>query len=197
VSGPSEDWIPGGRVGRPHGLDGSFYVVAPRPGLLDLGVVVRAGDREAEIVRRAGTDDRPIVRLAGVESREAADALRGVELLAPRAIAPPLDEDEWWAEDLAGCLVVDGDRELGRVERLVPLPSCEALEVFPSAGARDAGGVESFLVPLVRDAVRSVDVAAKVIDVDVAFLGETVPESGRGGAAAAGSAAPASDPAEG
>jgi 16S rRNA processing protein RimM len=174
VAGPSEDWLAGGRVGRPHGLDGSFHVVAPRPALLELGVVVRAGDHEAEIVRRAGTDDRPIVRLAGVESREAAGALRGAELLVPRGVAPALDEDEWWAEDLEGCRVVDGERELGRVARLVPLPSCEALEV---TGASDAD--EPFLVPLVRDAVRLVDVRAKVIDVDVAFLGDTAPPSAR------------------
>jgi 16S rRNA processing protein RimM len=68
---------------------------------------------------------------------------------------------------------VDGERELGFVARLVPLPSCEALEV---TGATEE---EPFLVPLVRDAVRSVDVAAKVIDVDVAFLGETAPPSVR------------------
>jgi 16S rRNA processing protein RimM len=197
VAGPSEDWLAGGRVGRPHGLDGSFYVLQPRPALLDLGATVRVEGRDVEIVRRAGTDERPILRLAGVETREAAGALRGTELLLPRAVAPALEEDEWWAEDLAGCRVVDGDRELGRVERLVPLPSCEALEVFPSAAARAGGaGVDSFLVPLVRDAVRRVDVAAKLIDVDVAFLGDTVPESVRGEAAAPGSGAPASHPAE-
>jgi 16S rRNA processing protein RimM len=170
----SEDWLAGGRVGRPHGLDGSFHVLEARAALLELGATVRAGDREIEIVRRAGTDDRPIVRLDGVESREAAGALRGVELLVPRSAAPALEDDEWWAEDLVGCRVVDGPRELGHVERLMPLPSCEALEV--------ASGDETFLVPLVRDAVRSVDVAAKVIDVDVAFLGDTAPESARPGA---------------
>jgi 16S rRNA processing protein RimM len=169
----SEDWLAGGRVGRPHGLDGSFHVLEARAALLELGATVRAGDRETEIVRRAGTDDRPIVRLDGVESREAAGALRGVELLVPRSAAPALEDDEWWAEDLVGCRVVDGPRELGHVERLMPLPSCEALEV--------AAGDETFLVPLVRDAVRSVDVAAKVIDVDVAFLGDTAPESARPG----------------
>jgi 16S rRNA processing protein RimM len=174
-----DDWLAGGRVGRPHGLDGSFHVVAARPALLTLGVVVRAGDREAEIVRRAGTDERPIVRLAGVESREAADALRGFDLLVPRGVAPALEEDEWWAEDLVGCRVVDGERELGRVTRLVPLPSCEALEVVADPGD------EPFLVPLVRDAVRLVDIPAKVIDVDVAFLGDTAPESARAPEAAA------------
>ena len=158
-------------MGRPHGLDGSFHVSAARPALLALGVTVRVVDREAQIVRRAGTDERPIVRLEGIDGREAAQRLRGAELLVPRADAPPLEEDEWWAEDLEGCRVVDGERALGRVARLVPLPSCEALEV--------TGGGEDFLVPLVRDAVRSVDVAAKVIDIDVAFLGETAPASAR------------------
>jgi 16S rRNA processing protein RimM len=172
VSAP-EDWLAGGRVGRPHGLDGSFHVVAGRAALLVLGTTVRIGGRNAEIVRRAGTDERPIVRLAGVDSREAADGLRGLDLLVPRAAAPALDEDEWWAEDLEGCRVVDGERELGRVARLVPLPSCEALEVV------GPGDSEAFLVPLVRDAVRLVDVEAKVIDVDVAFLGETAPASAR------------------
>ena len=172
MAGP-DDWLAGGRVGRPHGLDGSFYVVAARGALLELGVVVRAGDLEAEVVRRAGTDDRPIVRLAGVDSREAADALRGVELLVPRGVAPALEEDEWWAEDLVGCRVVDGEREVGRVARLVPLPSCEALEVVGDPA------VEPFLVPLVRDAVRRVDIPAKLIDVDVAFLGDTAPAAAR------------------
>jgi 16S rRNA processing protein RimM len=167
----AEEWLVGGRVGRPHGLDGSFHVTAARPALLALGAVVRIGDRDVEIVRRAGTDDRPILRLAGMEDRDAADGLRGADLLVPRERAPALEDDEWWAEDLEGCRVVDGARELGRVARLVALPSCEALEV--------TGGAEDFLVPLVRDAVRSVDVAAKVVDVDVAFLGETAPAFAR------------------
>jgi 16S rRNA processing protein RimM len=167
--GGGQDWLAGGVVGRPHGLDGSFHVIAARAALLPLGATVRAGDRDAEIVRRAGTDDRPILRLAGVDTREAAEALRGTELLVPRSGAPPLEDDEWWAEDLEGCRVVDGERELGRVSRLLALPSCEVLEVSGAAS-------EPFLVPLIRDAVRRVDVGARVIDIDVAFLGDTVPE---------------------
>jgi 16S rRNA processing protein RimM len=184
VAGVAEDWLAGGRVGRPHGLDGSFHVLEPRPGLLRLGVVVRAGDREAKIVRRAGTDDRPILRLDGVDSREAAGDLRGVELLVAPEAAPALEEDEWWARELEGCRVVDGERQLGFVARLVPLPSCEALEVT------GPGDEEPFLVPLVRDAVRHVDVAAKVIDIDVAFLGDTAPPSARAKAAPSSSDAP-------
>jgi 16S rRNA processing protein RimM len=161
----SAAWLSGGRVGRPHGLDGSFHVTHPRPQLLAPGVTVRVGGTEAEILRRAGTDDRPILRLAGVDDREAAERLRGEELLVARAAAPALAEGEWWAEDLEGCLVTDGQAEVGRVRRMVALPSCEALEV-----ERVGGG--ELLVPLVRDAVRAVDVEGRRIDVDVGFLGE-------------------------
>jgi 16S rRNA processing protein RimM len=159
------EWLAAGRVGRPHGLDGSFHVTRPRGALLALGTTVRIGEDEAEIVRRAGTDERPILRLAGHDGREAVEALRGSDLLVHRAAAPALDDEEWYAEDLEGCRVVDGGVQVGRVRRMLALPSCEALEV-----ERDGGDL---LVPLVRDAVRSVDVDAGVIDVDLRFLDET------------------------
>ncbi len=162
------EWLTAGRVGRPHGLDGSFHVTRPRGALLALGTVVRIGDGEAEIVRRAGTDERPILRLAGHDGRAAAEALRGHDLLVHRAAAPQLDEDEWYAEDLEGCRVVDGTAAVGDVSRLVALPSCEALEV------RRADGTD-LLVPLIRDAVRSVDVRAGVVDINLEFLGEGEP----------------------
>ncbi len=156
-----------GRVGRPHGLDGSFHVTQPRAALLDVGRTLLVDGREQEIVRRAGTDARPILRLAGCATRAAAEALRGTDLLIPADQAPELEEDEWWPEQLEGCAVHDGEREVGVVRRLLALPSCEVLEV---ARPRGAGG--ELLVPLIRDAVRAVDVDAKRIDVDLAFLGE-------------------------
>jgi 16S rRNA processing protein RimM len=148
-----------GRVGKPHGLDGSFYVVDAEPRLLALGSRVTVAEREAEIVRRAGTDARPILRLEIASDRDAAAALRGSELIAPRTAAPELEAGEYWAEDLVGCAVFAGDSELGRVGRMIGYPSCEVLEVG------------ELLVPLVRDAVLSIDLDARRIDVDPAFLG--------------------------
>lgn len=155
-----------GVVGRPHGLDGSFYVGAPEATLLTLGVTVTVGGVERSIVRRAGTDRRPILRLAGCEDRDGAEALRGQELRVPPPERAPLGPDEWWAEELEGARVFDGERELGVVRRLLALPSCECLEVERAQGGED------LLVPLVRDAIRGVDVAARRIDVDLRFLGE-------------------------
>jgi 16S rRNA processing protein RimM len=154
-----------GRIGRAHGLDGSFYVTRPRARLLELGATVTVAGRDREIVRRAGTEQRPIVRLQGIDDRDAVDGLRGQELTVARDSAPTLAEGEWWAHELEGCAVVDGERRLGTVARMIELPSCEALEVEP------ADGGAPLLVPMVSDAVREVDVGARRIDVDLEFLG--------------------------
>jgi 16S rRNA processing protein RimM len=169
TTAPSE-WLEAGRIGRPHGLDGSFYVTQPRPALLREGEAVRVGDGEdeREIVRRSGTDAKPILRLAGVSDKEAIEALRGQAISVPRAVAPPLEEDEWYATDLVGCAVLDAELDIavGHVHELLALPSCEALVVPRLDGGPD------LLVPLVKDCVRSVDVAAGRIDINLAFLGE-------------------------
>jgi 16S rRNA processing protein RimM len=149
-----------GRVGRPHGLDGSFHVTRPVAALLVLGGVVRMGDSVRAIVRRSGTPDRPILRLEGIDDRPAIEALRGAELLVARADAPPLPAGEYWAEDLEGCLVVTPDGgELGRVAAMRALPSCEVLEVG------------DLLVPMVADAVLEVSLPDRRIVVDPTFLG--------------------------
>jgi 16S rRNA processing protein RimM len=154
-----------GRVGRAHGLDGSFYVTDPNPPLLTEGGEVTVAGVVRTIVRRAGVHQRPIVRLEGVGDRTAAEALRGEPLTVARAEAPALGEGEWWAHQLEGCAVRDGARPIGTVSALLALPSCEVLQV-----RREHGG--ELLVPMVRDAIRNVDVAARVIDVSLEFLGE-------------------------
>ena len=165
------DVLNAGRIGRPHGLDGSFHVTRARAALLAIGGEVRIGEIWRAIVRRAGTDDGPILRLQGVGDRSGAEALRGQDLYVARAAAPALEPGEYWAEDLRGCRVVTDDgHELGTVEGMRALPSCEVLEVG------------ELLVPMVGDAVRLIDVAQRRIVVDAQFLGVDVggPDPPRG-----------------
>jgi 16S rRNA processing protein RimM len=159
-------WLLAGRVGRPHGLDGSFHVTRPNAQLLEHADSVVVDERELSITRRAGTDRQLILRLQGHDDRAAAESLRGKEMLVPRSHAPELGPDEWWAEDLAGCAVHDGDRSVGTVKQMLELPSCEVLEVERT----DGNG--QLLVPLVRDVVREVDLERRAIDIDLRFLGE-------------------------
>jgi 16S rRNA processing protein RimM len=144
-----------GRVGRPHGRDGSFWVEdADHP--LPEGAEVTVAGRTLRIERRAGTDERPLLRLAGVADRDAARALRGEPLLMPEAEVP-LADDEWLVDDLVGCEVPG----LGVVRRVLAGSSCDILEV----------GEEPVLVPFVSDAIRKVDTQARIIEVDRDFLG--------------------------
>ena len=150
-----------GRVGRPHGLDGHFHVTQPEPKLLEVGVPVRVGDTVTRITSRKGTAEQPILRVEAAADRSGAIALRGEDLVVERADAPQLDDGEFWAEDLVGCRVVAGERVLGTVTALLALPSCEALEL----------DLHPDPIPLVRDAIRRVDLAGRAIHVDAEFLG--------------------------
>ena len=142
--------VTAGVVGRSHGLDGSFHVERPQHPL-ERGTVVRLHDREWTVERRAGTDRKPLIRLADVDTREAAAALRGELLLVEEALA----DGEWLADDLVGCRVAG----LGAVVRVIDAPSCDLLEL--------EGGE---LVPLISDAVQSVDLGDRTIEIDRRFL---------------------------
>jgi 16S rRNA processing protein RimM len=143
-----------GRVGRPHGLDGSFHVEGAAHALPE-GTVVQVGEMAATVERRAGTDDRPLVRLAGVTDRDAAQALRGQLLLVPGG-REELGPEEWYDDDLIGCRI----EGLGEVQAVLHGPSCDLLEV----------GADKLLIPLVRDAVTRVDIDAREIEIDRRFL---------------------------
>jgi 16S rRNA processing protein RimM len=161
--------VQAGVVGRPHGLDGAFYVNRPVVQLLEVGSVVSVAGDPYTVIRRAGTERRPIVAFAGVEDRDAAARLRGRQLFVAREHTPALGVDEWWAHELEGCEVFAGDRRIGTVTRLVALPSCEALEV-----RREPRAQGSLLVPMVKDAVRRVAPGERRIEVDADFLADAI-----------------------
>ena len=138
------------RVGKPHGLDGSFYVDAP----LDVGAAVTIDGRGYTVAERKGADAKPIIRLDGVDDRDAAEALRGQTIRAGNE-QRETGNDEWLIDDLIGCRI-DG---IGEVTAVLEGLSCDVLE---------AGGE---LIPLVTDAVTRVDVENRVIEVDRGFLG--------------------------
>jgi 16S rRNA processing protein RimM len=140
--------VTAGRVGKPHGLDGSFYVEGPRHALPEGAELTVAGGTH-RVVRRAGTDDRPLIRLADLDD---ARPLRGELLLVEDELA----EDEWLAADLVGCRVPGH----GSVTQVVDGPSCSVLELD-----------DGTLVPFVSDAIERVDLEAREIRVREGFLG--------------------------
>lgn len=154
-----------GRVGRPHGTRGAFTVSDPsdRPEVFVPGRRLLIGERELEVLDVLGTAAHPILTVAGVGDREAAGSLRGEVIGVPRNALGALDEGEFMVADLVDCEVVDGERRIGRVRDVLLLPSADVLEV-------ERPDAEDLLVPMIGDAVRGIDTAARRVDVDVGFL---------------------------
>ena len=110
--------VPAGRVGRAHGLDGSFYVTGARPRLLPLGTTVTLdGSQRARSCGAQGTDAAPDRAPGGRRgSCQPREALRG-HGADRRGSARP----RRWRRasggrtSSAGCEVVDGERRVGTV----------------------------------------------------------------------------------
>jgi 16S rRNA processing protein RimM len=135
-----------GCVGKPHGLDGAFFVEQPSDDgrWFRVGARLWVGDDELAVVAaRRGAGGRPVVRL----EREVP---RGSALEVPLEALPPTEEGEYYAFQLVGLEVVEvAGRSLGRVTAVEPGVANDAL-------ALDSG----LLLPLVEACVRHVDLAA-------------------------------------
>lgn len=100
-------------------------------------------------------------RMGGITSKEAADALRGTRLYAPRNRLPSLPDDEYYHADLIGIAVLDtGGTELGNVAAVHNHGAADLLEV------RLPGRTETVLVPFTLAVVPTVDLASRRIIVD-------------------------------
>lgn len=143
-----------GRVGRPHGLDGSFVVeeASEDRRWWKTGVRLLAGGEEVEVVGHRTSSGRPVIKLdRHVE--------RGAELEVERDALPPTGEDEYYAFELVGLDVVEETgRALGTVKVVSPGIANDVLEL-------DTGG----LLPMVEDCILAVDLEGRRITVAKGF----------------------------
>jgi 16S rRNA processing protein RimM len=117
--------VPVGRVGKPHGLDGSFFVeqASEDSARFVKGARLHVNGEPAEVVGSKRSRGRPVIRL----DRQAP---RGAELAVPRSELPPPEEDEYYAFQLVGLQVEeDGGRPLGRVTAVQPGVANDVLEL--------------------------------------------------------------------
>lgn len=121
-----------------------------------------------------GHESAPIVAIDGVEDRAGAEEFRGALVCLPREVLPEPDEDEYFLADLVGCIVHDAatGAAIGRATRAEALPANVVVTIELDSG-------ETVLAPLVTDAMPTVDVDARRIDLDLVFLGVGEPVEGR------------------
>ena len=150
------DLVSVGRVGKPHGLDGSFFVerASEEAERFAVGAALLVDGEPARVVTSKRSRGRPVIRLDR-------DAPRGAELSVRRSELPAAEESEYYAFQLVGLEVEEeGGRVLGRVVTVEPGVANDVLEL-------DSGTA----LPLVDACVREIDLERGRILVARGFAG--------------------------
>ena len=131
-----------GRVGRPHGIDGAFFVEQPSEDdrWWKTGATFLAAGRPVEVVAHRRSSGRPVIKVEPPVER-------GTWLEIEQERLPPTGEDEYYAFQLVGLPVEEeSGRALGTVKVVTPGVANDVLEL-------DSG----ILLPMVEDCIRHVD----------------------------------------
>jgi 16S rRNA processing protein RimM len=150
----NDDLVVVGRVGKSHGLDGSFVVeeASEAEERFRIGAELIVENEAARIVAVRQARGRPVIRL---DRR----VPRGAALEVPRGSLAPPGEDEYYVFQLVGLRVEEeGGRPLGVVTDVSPGLANDVLEL-------DSG----LLLPMVEDCILEVDLSARRIVVARGF----------------------------
>lgn len=163
-----------GKVVGVHGVRGELKVKAFTEDPHDVAgygpVEDETGTRRFVLATRGAAKDGVLIAtIDGVTDRNAAEALRGLDLYVAKAALPAVAEGEFYATDLVGLTVVGPDgATFGRVERVLNFGAGDLLEV-----AAD-GAADTVLIPFTLAAVPEVDLDGRrvVIDPEAALPGD-------------------------
>jgi 16S rRNA processing protein RimM len=156
LSRSSTEFVSVGRVGKPHGLDGSFFVenASEDPERFAPGATLFVDGEPVTVAASKRSGGRPVIRLERTVPR-------GAELTLPRKHLPPTQPGEFYAFQLVGLEVEDEHGgALGRVAEVAPGVANDVLEL-------DSG----LALPLVEDCVREVDLDRGRIVIAPGFAG--------------------------
>lgn len=145
-----------GRVGRPHGLDGSFVVeeASDDPSRFAVGATLYLDGEPARVVAAKRAGGRPVIRLDRPAERGAGLAVRASDL-------EPAEEGSYYAFELVGLEVEEeGGRPLGHVAEVAAGVANDVLEL-------DTG----LALPMVGACVLEIDRERKRIVVARGFAG--------------------------
>jgi 16S rRNA processing protein RimM len=139
----ANDTVVVGRVGKSHGLDGSFVVENASEAVerFEVGAELVVGGERVKVVATRQARGRPVIRLdRRVE--------RGAALEVPRLALEPAREGEYYVFQLVGLRVEEeGGRTLGSVTDVAPGVANDVLEL-------DSG----LMLPMVEECVQEVDI---------------------------------------
>jgi 16S rRNA processing protein RimM len=166
------------RIGAAHGVRGEVklwsFTQDPAAFAAYGPLETADGAHRFEIEALRAAKDHFVARIAGIADRDAAEALRNVDLFVPRERLPPIeDADTFYHADLVGLDVVSADgAQIGTVHALHNFGAGDIIEIAP------LGGGEPTMLPFNETTVPKVDLQAKKIVVVVPAEIEAKEEEG-------------------
>ena len=153
-----------GRIAAPFGIKGWVKVqpFSDDPGTLmdfESWRIGRGAEQKDYPVEASQDHSNTLVaKLAGIDDRDAAYALRGLEVSVERRhLVPPADDEFYWS-DLIGLKAVNREGiELGKIDSLMESGAHDLLVIK---------GKREYLIPFVAQFVGKVDVAGGQVEVD-------------------------------
>ena len=169
---PGTEYLIVGTVQKPHGIKGELFirletdrpdaVFAPGRALVLGDAKGRRSDAVLTIERARAFKGGMLVKVAEHTGRTPEmEELRGRTLLIPRGEAAALAEGEVFYHDLVGMkIVTQAEGEIGTVAEVYDAPSRPLLSVTRE-------GRKELLIPFVRETIRRLDAAEKVLELEV------------------------------
>ncbi len=155
------------RIGAAHGVRGEVrlwsFTEVPEA-VADYGPLeTEDGQRRFEIASMRAAKDHFVARFKGIDDRDAAEALRNIELYVARERLPSIeDDDTFYVADLVGLEAVTADgATLGKVTAVHNFGAGDIVEIAP------AGGGAPLMLSFTAANVPAVDVKAGRIVVAV------------------------------
>jgi 16S rRNA processing protein RimM len=151
------------RIGAAHGVRGEvkLWPFTQDPmAVADYGALESEdGARRFEIENLRPAKDHLVARIAGVADRDAAEALRNLDLFVPRERLPEIEEaDTFYYADLVGLSAVTADgAALGTVTTVHNFGAGDIIEIAPT------GGGAPLMVSFTEAAVPKVDLKARQV----------------------------------
>lgn len=153
------EYLVRGRITAPHGVAGAVRLATntdfPERLLSAQSWLLRmpGGElRECRVEEARPHKGMVVAKLAGVDDRNAAEALRGAEVVVDPADLEPLPEGEYYWHELLGLEVITIEgRRLGAIREII------------QTGSNDVYVTPEALIPAIREVIEEVDLAAGVM----------------------------------
>ena len=151
------------RLIAPHGVAGLMRAesFSDNPARFQPGAVFFLGDGGSLTLERASWHKgRLLLGFSGVADRDAAEKLRGRELLIPAAAVPPLPEGAYYHFQLIGLTVVEKGAALGVLTDVLTYAANDVYVLSRPDGSQT-------LIPALKSVVKQVDLAAGLMEVEL------------------------------